>query len=226
MQKILPPKIASEADLLSQCRLLAGLSFAELAHGLQIDIPQEQNKRKGWVGQAIEYALGATAGSQSRPDFMELGIELKTIPLNAQGKPAESTFVASIPLLTLHQQNWLSSPCYTKLKRVLWLPIEGDKQIPFAHRRIGQGFLWSPNEEQASILANDWQELTTMIITGRLNEINATMGTYLQVRPKAANAKSLCYGFDNEGNKILTLPRGFYLRSIFTYQLIKKFIST
>jgi len=59
-----------------------------------------------------------------------------------------------------------------------------------------------------------------MISTGRLAEINAGMGQYLQVRPKAANSKSLCYGFDETGNKVLTLPRGFYLRSTFTASIL------
>jgi len=45
--------------------------------------------------------------------------------------------------------------------------------------------------------------------------INATIGP-----SKAANGKCLCYGFDSEGNKIQTLPRGFYLRSNFTKQII------
>ncbi|MGC1183416.1 MAG: DNA mismatch repair protein MutH, partial [Legionella sp.] len=37
---------------------------------------------------------------------------------------------------------------------------------------------------------------------------------------KAANGKSLCYGFDSEGNKVKTLPRGFYLRSSFTAKIL------
>ncbi|MCC5015013.1 MULTISPECIES: DNA mismatch repair endonuclease MutH [unclassified Legionella] len=213
--------VKDEAELLARCQLIEGLSFAQLANLLQISIPREQNKRKGWAGLAIELALGTTAGTKPVPDFTQLGIELKTVPLNAQGKPAESTFVTSIPLLTLHQQDWLSSQCYAKLKRVLWLPIEGDKTIPFEQRRIGRGFLWSPNQAEEAILANDWRELSLMISTGQLDEINGRIGQYLQVRPKAANAKSLCYGFDNEGNKILTLPRGFYLRSLFTEHIIR-----
>ncbi|KTC95270.1 DNA mismatch repair endonuclease MutH [Legionella feeleii] len=213
--------VKDEAELLARCQLVEGLSFAQLGNLLQITIPREQNKRKGWAGLAIELALGTTAGTKPVPDFTQLGIELKTVPLNAQGRPAESTFVTSIPLLTLHQQDWLSSQCYAKLKRVLWLPIEGDKNIPFEQRRIGRGFLWSPNQAEEAILANDWRELSLMISTGQLDEINGRIGQYLQVRPKAANAKSLCYGFDSEGNKILTLPRGFYLRSLFTEHIIR-----
>lgn len=211
----------NETELLERCRSIEGLSFAQLAMLLQLNIPAEQKKRKGWAGLAIELALGTTAGTKPIPDFNHLGIELKTLPLNDKNKPAESTFVTSIPLLTIHQQHWLTSQCYAKLKRVLWLPIEGDKNIPFEQRRIGRGFLWSPNPTDEAILANDWCELSLMIGTGRLGEINARIGQYLQVRPKAANAKSLCYGFDSEGNKILTLPRGFYLRTSFTEQIVK-----
>ncbi|CDZ78420.1 Methyl-directed mismatch repair protein [Legionella massiliensis] len=222
MNLSLPRKLLSnEEELLANCQMIEGVSFLQLAASLQLSIPAESQKRKGWTGLAIEMALGTTAGNKAIPDFANLGIELKTLPLNENGKPAESTFVTSIPLLTIHQQNWLSSQCYAKLKRVLWLPIEGDKAIPFEHRRIGRGFLWSPKESEATILAEDWNELTMMIATGHLEEINASIGQYLQVRPKAANAKSLCYGFNSEGEKILTLPRGFYLRAGFTEQVIQ-----
>jgi len=209
----------SETELSDRCKDIEGLSFSQLANSLQLTIPAEQSKRKACTGLAIELALGTTAGNKSIPDFVNLGIELKTLPLNDQGKPAESTFVTSIPLLTIHQQSWSSSQCRCKLKRVLWLPIEGDTKIPFEHRRIGRGFLWSATESEELILANDWNDLTLMISTGRLEEIDASMGEYLQIRPKAANAKSLCYGYDSEGSKTLTLPRGFYLRPGFTKKL-------
>lgn len=212
-----PP--TSEAELLSRCQTIEGLSFAQLASALGLSVPDNPLQRKGFAGKAIELALGASAGSRSEPDFVSLGIELKTLPINQLGKPAESTFVTSIPLLTIHQQTWQNSQCFAKLRRVLWLSIEGDTSIPFLHRRIGRGLLWSPSPLEQSVLENDWMELTLMIATGRLSEIHAGMGDYLQVRPKGANAKSLCYGFDEAGHKVLTLPRGFYLRSNFTGKL-------
>lgn len=222
MNFLLPKeKLNNEEELLTRCRAIEGFSFAQLSSALHLSIPHEQLKRKGWLGLAVELALGTTAGSKSMPDFAHLGIELKTLPLNAKGKPAESTFVTSIPLLTIHRQDWLSSQCYAKLKRVLWLPIEGDPTIPFAQRRIGSAFLWSPDSGEEQALKEDWQELTQMITMGRLEEINASIGQFLQVRPKAADAKSLCYGFGSDGAKILTLPRGFYLRARFTDQVLK-----
>lgn len=211
--------LQNEQELVQRCQDIEGLSFAQLATTLGLIIPNQPLQRKGWAGQAIELALGATAGTKSSPDFCALGIELKTIPINHLGKPAESTFVTTIPLLTIHQQTWETSQCYAKLRRVLWLPIEGDKRVSFPHRRIGRGVLWSPSTEEEVVLARDWSELSLMIGTGKLASIDASMGDYLQVRPKAANGKSLCYGFNERGDKVLTLPRGFYLRSSFTKQL-------
>ena len=150
------------------------------------------------------------------PDFVALGIELKTLPINATGKPAESTFVTSIPLLTIHNQTWETSQCWAKLRRVLWILIEADARLPFAHRRIGKAILWSPSLAEQVILEQDWTELTMLMVQGKIHELDARLGVYLQVRPKAADARSLCYGLDESGQKILTLPRGFYLRSTFT----------
>ena len=206
----------SEAELLARCRAIEGFSFAQLASALGLLVPEHPLQRKGWLGQAVERALGATAGNASAPDFSELGVELKTLPLNALGKPAESTFVTHIPLLNIHEQTWETSQCLAKLKRVLWLPIEGDKRINFAHRRVGRAVLWSPSPEDYAVLSADWQHLSSMVSLGQLEEITASMGDYLQIRPKAAHGQSLCYGFDAEGNKVLTLPRGFYLRASFT----------
>lgn len=209
-----PPQ--SEAELLSYCAAIEGFSFAQLAMHIDFEIPSNPNHRKGWAGLAIEKALGADAQNKSLPDFQALGIELKTLPLAQSGKPTESTFITTIPLLTIHHQTWLTSQCYSKLQRVLWVPVEGDTAIPYTQRRIGRAILWSPDTSQALQLEQDWTYLTTLISTGALETLDASQGEYLQVRPKGADGKALCYAFDASGNKVQTLPRGFYLRSSFT----------
>lgn len=216
--KISPPQ--TEEELLNRCNQLQGLSFLQLSTALGIIMPTNPVQRKGWAGFAIELALGADASNKSVPDFQYLGVELKTLPIGKSGKPSESTFITTIPLLTIHQQDWKTSQCYAKLKRVLWIPIEGDTDIPFAQRRIGCGFLWSPNEDDERILAADWNHLTLQISTGNLDLLDATVGDYLQVRPKGASGKSLSDAYDQEGNKIKTLPRGFYLRARFTSKIL------
>ena len=102
---------------------------------------------------------------------------------------------------------------------MLWFPIEASTEIPFIHRRLGRAFLWSPTPAQQAILERDWLLLTTLLATGQIADVDARMGEYLQVRPKAANAQALCASFDEQGDRVQTLPRGFYLRSRFTAEL-------
>ena len=214
-----PPR--SEEELLNRARLLAGLSFADLATKFNQPIPKDARHAKGWMGQLVEISLGATASSLAEPDFQLIGIELKTLPLTNNGKPKESTYVCTVPLTKLHEQQWSTSWLKKKLQRVLWLPIEADKKIPIAERHIGNAILWSPNDEELSQLQQDWEELMELVCLGKLDQITSHMGKYLQIRPKGANAKSLTTTLDEEGNIIKTLPRGFYLRPEFTQRIIQ-----
>lgn len=217
---IAPPK--SDEELLSRAQQLAGLTLEQLATQLREPVPGKLHHAKGWVGQLLEKALGATAGSLPEPDFQQLGIELKTLPVNRNGIPRESTYVCTVPLQETHDLNWKQSWVRNKLKRVLWVPVESDKNLPVTQRHIGQAILWSPSPEQEKILQQDWEELMDLISTGRLGEISARQGTYLQIRPKAANASSLVMTADEDGDTTLTLPRGFYLRTTFTSQILER----
>ena len=216
------PKTTEE--LLSRAQAIAGLSFGELAAQLSIPVPPDLKRDKGWVGMLLETALGATAGSKAEQDFRHLGIELKTIPINAQGYPLETTFVSLAPLIQNSGVNWQNSHVRHKLSRVLWIPIEGSRSIPLAERRIGTPILWQPSEQQERQLQRDWEELMDYIVLGQLDKINARLGEVLQLRPKGANSKSLTKGIGKHGEIIDTLPLGFYLRKAFTHEILQQFV--
>lgn len=218
----LPTPPTSEEELLARARLLAGLTLSDLAIKHQLAIPKDTRHAKGWIGQLIELTLGATASSLAEPDFQLIGIELKTLPLTASGKPKESTYVCTVPLNNLHEQTWENTWLNRKLQRVLWLPIEADKGIPLAQRRIGSAIMWSPNKTETEQLRHDWEELMEFVCLGKLDQISSHMGHVLQIRPKGANAKSLTTTLDEEGNTIQTLPRGFYLRPEFTQRILQE----
>lgn len=214
-----PPN--SEEELLIRARNLAGLTLKQLAKKFNQPLPKNTTHAKGWMGQLLETSLGATATSKAEPDFQLINVELKTLPLTPSGKPKESTYVCTVPLTNLHEQEWSSCWLRRKLQRVLWLPLEADKRIPLAERHIGSAILWSPTEEQTMQLQQDWEELMELVSLGKLDQITSHMGHYLQIRPKGANAKALTTTLDEEGNTIQTLPRGFYLRPDFTQQIIQ-----
>jgi len=215
-----PPE--DETSLLARAQDLAGLTLETLAARAGLPMPADLKRDKGWVGMLLEWHLGASAGSKAEQDFAHLGIELKTIPIDAQGKPLETTFVCVAPLTGNSGVTWLTSHVRHKLARVLWIPVEGGREIPLRERRVGAPLLWSPDAEEDEMLRQDWEELMDMIVLGRVEQITARHGAWLQIRPKAANSKALTEGIGDQGQPIMTLPRGFYLKKSFTGPLLAR----
>ena len=211
-------------QLLSQAQSIAGLTFGELADELHIPVPPDLKRDKGWVGMLLERALGATAGSKAEQDFSHLGVELKTLPINAEGYPLETTFVSLAPLVQNSGVKWENSHVRHKLSCVLWMPIEGSRHIPLRERRIGAPILWKPTAEQERQLKQDWEELMDLIVLGKLDQITARIGEVMQLRPKGANSRAVTKGIGKNGEVIDTLPLGFYLRKEFTAQILKAFL--
>lgn len=213
-------------QLLSQAQSIAGLTFGELADELHIPVPIDLKRDKGWVGMLLERALGATAGSKAEQDFSHLGVELKTLPINAEGYPLETTFVSLAPLVQNSGVKWENSHVRHKLSCVLWMPIEGSRHIPLRERHIGAPIFWKPTAEQERQLKQDWEELMDLIVLGKLEQITARIGEVMQLRPKGANSRTVTKGIGKNGEIIDTLPLGFYLRKEFTAQILNAFLET
>ncbi len=212
-----PPE--TEDALLARATSLSGRTLSEVAKPYGWRVPKDFRRHKGWAGQLIELALGASAGSKAEPDFPHLGIELKTIPVSEVGQPYESTFVCTAPLDGL-EASWEESWVRKKLQRVLWMPLIG-RGSP-AERLLGGAFLWSPSAEESLWLRDDWEQLVGLIEEGRLDEISARRGRVLQLRPKAANASETAWVLDQEATWVREQPRAFYLRASFTRSVLTR----
>jgi DNA mismatch repair protein MutH len=208
---------ATEAELMRRAGALAGKQLGQLAN----DVPTEQLHAKGWIGRFIEDLLGATAGNRPVPDFEHLGIELKTLPVSDRGKPRETTYVCTCPLDGNLSGSWETSRVRHKLGRVLWVPIIGGGTV--ASRVVASPLLWSASPEEEALLRADWELIADMIRRGEHSELTGHIGEALQLRPKAANAAQLTWALDDEGEWAKVQPRGFYLRTSFTYGLMRKY---
>lgn len=215
---------SSEQELLARAQDLAGLTLGEIAQQAGISIPKDLKRNKGWIGLLFEHVLGASAGSRPEPDFPQLGIELKSLPINEQAKPLETTFVSVAPLTGLTGISWQNCYVRKKLAKVLWVPVITPKYLPLGERIVGSPFLWSPNAEEETLLAQDWQELTDMIVLGEVENIHGKHGQVMQLRPKAANSKAKTKAIDKHGKPFMTLPRGFYLKINFTQALLHRYL--
>lgn len=214
---VVPP--TSESELVERVRLLAGQTISEIAATLGITALPDPTRHKGFVGSLIERALGADAGSSSEPDFTGIGVELKTLPIGKNGRPSESTFVCTAPLSLVEEESWRESRVRNKLARVLFVPVEGDRELALAGRRVGTAWLWSPSEAHDQLLADDWEEIAGVVGRGGVEALTAHVGRALQVRPKAANSRVRTRSMDDDGLLHIN-PRGFYLRASFTASLL------
>jgi len=211
-------------ELYNRAQQLAGLTLGELAQQADIKVPEDLTRHKGWAGMLIEWHLGASAGSKPEQDFPHLGVELKTLPINQQGKPLETTYVCIAPLQGEVGITWEKSNVRNKLSCVLWVPILAERTIPIVDRMLANPILWRASPEQEQLLQQDWEELTDMIALGQINQITAKHGQVLQLRPKAANNKALTSAIGIDGCSIQALPRGFYLKKEFTSQVLKQLL--
>lgn len=217
--QISPPQNMTE--LYQRCARISGLTLGELAEELNIQVPENLKRHKGWGGQLLEVALGASAGNQACQDFPHLGIELKTLPVNRHYQPLETTYVCVAPLYGALHESWQNCAVRNKLSCVLWIPILAERNIAVRDRQIGTPFLWTPTGDEEQQLQQDWEEITERITLGEVETITAHLGEVLQLRPKAANNRALTPAIGRQGTRIETLPRGFYLKKEFTQNILK-----
>ena len=210
----------SEVELLQRADACAGRTLAELAGRLGLAVPADLSRHKGWAGMLVEKALGIRAHGRSGPDLPHLGIEVKSIPVDAAGKPRESTWVCLAPVGQFNPGPWRTSPVRAKLSHVLWMPILDAPTL--AERRVGVPFLWMPSADEEEVLARDWEALSELLAEGDVSQWHARHGEALQLRPKAAAASDRIWVIDADGEWVQTNPRGFYLRSRFTAAILRR----
>ncbi len=172
-------------------------------------MPEDPARAKGWVGQLVEDALGAAAASRPVPDFEALGVELKTVPVDAKGQPREATYVTAFPLTG--EPDFADTHLARKLERVLFVPVEAEPALPLQVRCIGSPLLWRPDEQQRAALEQDWRSFVARAAEVGIEAIGPRIGQALQVRPKGSSAEDTGWS-DGPGGRRRVPRRGLYLR--------------
>lgn len=208
------------ATLLGRARSLEGRTVADLAVLANAGAPSGGASTKGKVGELLERVLGATGGSGERVvDFPSLGLELKTIPTTDAGRVLESTFVCAVRVD--EDVDFDASWVKRKLARVLFVPIVGERRSPAPSRRVGGAVLWEPSDAQLAELRADYDDIMGLLGIGRVEDVSGHLGRWLQLRPKARDGSPRALAFGRDGERIRTVPRGFYLRPLLTEALLR-----
>jgi DNA mismatch repair protein MutH len=216
---VAPPR--SRDELRERAAALRGRTLDELARLVGRAAPRAGLHQKGKMGELLEAALGATGGAAARMDFPDLGVELKTLPTDERGRPRESTFVCAIRLDDAEHAEWETSWVREKLSCVLFVPLLRARRGGAADV-VGDPLLWSPSPDEEAVLRDDFEEIMGLVGVGRIEDVSAHLGRALQVRPKARDGSARTVAFGAEGERIATVPRGFYLRATFTASLLER----
>jgi DNA mismatch repair protein MutH len=222
------PRPAVEA-LLRHARALVGTTLEEIADGLGLPVPFGNVRTKGWPGQIIERELGAglsDSGAPSTvrgPDFAALGVECKTVPVNAALAPLESTCVCHIDPLAIAGEQWATSYVRRKLARVLFVALlVPESNTPVGQREVRAVTLWSPSADDERLLAADFQLFVDRYFRpGRAAEIRGHVGRVMQVRPKGRNAADRRLVPGPDGAPVSLGRCGFYLRPAFVGRILR-----
>ncbi|AAO26762.1 MutH [Buchnera aphidicola str. Bp (Baizongia pistaciae)] len=201
---------------------LSGYSIREIVSSLDQPVSNSLVRNKGFVGKILELILGVNVlHGYKCIDFPSLGIELKSIPINSSGYPLEPTFICNIPLKNNSLNiTWNNSYFYRKIKKILWIPIIGNRVVSFLDKIVGEAFIWTMSSVQEKILKKDWEEFMDLIIIGKVEYISSKHGQVLQVKKKCKN-KHVCIKFINYNGCVkFTNPRAFYFRKSFTWSLL------
>lgn len=220
--KMIPPQNFTE--LQQRLNDILGLDLSELATRAGAELPQQILHDKGFAGKLLETILGTSGGNTPGPDFPGLGVELKTMPVDENFRPLESTFICHAFLNAGRPRFFLQSLLYKKICRVLFVMIKAPRDLPPPKRFIAGYSFWQPSAYSLELIRTDYEELMEMVASGQIDSVNATIGTVIQMRPKAADGSALTEAPGPEGTLILTRPRGFYMRRSFTTALLQQFL--
>jgi DNA mismatch repair protein MutH len=209
--------------LLTHARALVGVELSELADALGLPVPVGNVRTKGWSGQVIEQELGAAVGGARGPDFAALGVELKTVPVDDDLVPLESTAVCQIDPVAIAAESWETSYAREKLACVLFVALAvppGARSV--GDRRVAAVRLWAPEADEARALRDDFDLFVRGYYRqGRAAEITGHLGAVLQVRPKGRDADDLRDGYDAAGRPTRVGKQGFYLRPAFVARILR-----
>lgn len=208
-------------ELCSRLDLLVGRSLAELSILAKV----ASCEHKGFAGQLLELFLGAHAHNLSCPDFVNLGIELKSLPISSDFKAQESTFICSADLSPERYLPFVQSALYHKMKHMLFVLLHAPRNLPLSERRILGYFFFKPEGKTLEAINADYNEFCELIFAGEARNITGALGNIIQMRPKAANSQVVSTIRDNQGQKSYIGPKAYYLRTNFTNTLLTQFVA-
>ncbi|WP_147533025.1 Sau3AI family type II restriction endonuclease [Bacillus marasmi] len=209
--------------LLRKAHEAEGKTFGEIDETNRLN----NKKSKGSLGQVIEESFfGYTVNSEARPDFDNLGIELKVTPFkhnkNGTISAKERLVLNIINYFEEVNESFKSSSFWRKNAKLLlmfyeWLPEKNREDY-----RIFKSILFTYPEADLEIIKNDWEIIVSKIKSGNAHLLSESDTNYLGACPKGANKGSLR---KQPFSDTLAMQRAFSLKQSYMTALVRKHIN-
>lgn len=214
-----------EIQLISKSAI--GKSINDIMNEEVITIGENNVSNKGSLGQLVEqFLFGMENNSESEPDFMPAGIELKVTPYKKikGGKLSakERLVLNIINYMDEYKNDFENSHFWFKNKAIqllwyLWEPNKDTKDLKITHEKL----LELSENGDLNQIKEDWEYIIKKIKEGKAHEISEADTMYLGACSKGANASSVR---EQPFSDISAMQRAFCFKNSYMTQLVRKYI--
>lgn len=183
---------------------------------------------KGELGSFIEkYYFGYKPNSDSNPDFIKAGVELKQTPIDIlkSGKfsAGERLSITMISFQEPVTENFYKSHLWKKIQLILLIHYIRDKSVDRYDYVIKYVNLFTPTEEDLQIIREDYRKINDKIKAGKAHEISESDTLYLGASTKGSTAiKSQVPQY--YGNHTLAKRRNFCFKRSYMDYILKQYV--
>ena len=163
----------SESELLTFAKKLEGRRFSEISDSIGMLDSSHRRHTKGVAARVVETEyFGIPSNNSEKPDFEELGIELKVSPLRYLEKvdlytTKERNVIKMVDYNEILEiKNWVETKFSRKLKRVLFVLYVHDNDMNAWDWKVVKVFLWSPTKIQEEKIQGDYEIMREKVLSG------------------------------------------------------------
>lgn len=158
-----------------------------------VEIEKHGYKGKGNFGQILEkFYFGYEPNSDAEPDFLEVGLELKSTPLktlkNGEFRSKERLVLNIINYLEVYKEDFETSSFWKKNAHLLLVFYLNDKDLDLLDYIIKLVDGWQYPSQDLKVIKRDWEVINQKIKDGKAHELSEGDTFYLGACTKGSTA--------------------------------------
>ena len=216
---------ANEESILAYAAHLEGQTLNEAIPNYERNF----NGGRGTFGLILETGyFGLERNNESRPDFKEAGLELKSSPLKRLGngslraKERISLSMIDYNKLAYESGSLYSTSFWSKIKRILLVFYEYSPDLDVLEYPVRIVSLWEFPEEDKLVLAKDWELIKSYVDNGEAHLLSEGLTNYLGAATKGASNKDLT---SQPYSSNMAMRRAFSLKTTYVNHIIRRILN-